>query len=96
MYLRKPPGQPTISKVLFFFKQQSPKLKIKICNQTLRPDHLSPVYYIVVNFSTGLPQDCAAGLLGIRKNLSCHGRQKRFHFWRRKRDLNFEGYVFCV
>ena len=25
LYLRKPPGQATISKVLFFFKQQSPK-----------------------------------------------------------------------
>ena len=26
LYLCKPPGQPTISKVLFFLKQQSPKI----------------------------------------------------------------------
>jgi len=33
----KPPGQPTLSKVLFFFKQQSPS-KIKIYHQARRPN----------------------------------------------------------
>lgn len=28
--MRQPPGQPTISKVLFIFKQQSPQLKYKV------------------------------------------------------------------
>ena len=33
----KPPGQPTLSKVLFFFKQQSP-YKIYIYHQARRPN----------------------------------------------------------
>ena len=33
----KPPGQPTLSKVLFFFKQQTPS-KIKIYHQARRPN----------------------------------------------------------
>ena len=32
LYLRRPPGQPTISKALFFLKQQSP-----IINFTIKP-----------------------------------------------------------
>ena len=45
----KPPGQPTLSKVLFFFKQQSPS-KIKIYHQARRPNELcdfSSCFYII-------------------------------------------------
>ena len=45
----KPPGQPTLSKVLFFFKQQSPS-KIKIYHQACRPNELcdfSSCFYII-------------------------------------------------
>ena len=45
----KPPGQPTLSKVLFFFKQQSPS-EIKIYHQACRPNELcdfSSCFYII-------------------------------------------------
>ena len=38
LYLRKPPGQPTISKVLFFLKQQSPKMNFIIKPYGRLPD----------------------------------------------------------
>ena len=39
----KPPGQPTLSKVLFFFKQRSPS-KAKIYHQAHRPNER---YYLL-------------------------------------------------
>ena len=57
LYLRKPPGQPTISKVLFFLKQHSPKIIFVLIGLTQQTGKL--VFVSVHSKNAVIASQCA-------------------------------------